>query len=229
MTEFPVSPVLPEDMLARCALLPLKPDEAVLIGRRVRLQPLDLERDVPLLHVRSNGSPAQMGVRSIDAYDADALVWRYMSVGPFADEAALRDSLREQVNAPDRLALCVIDRDSESPVGVVNLMSNSPANLSIELGSIWYSPLAQGTGANSEAAYLMLLHVFSLGYRRVVWKCDALNARSRAAAQRIGFQFEGIHEQHMILKGRNRDTAWFRILDSEWANVRAGLELLVAE
>jgi RimJ/RimL family protein N-acetyltransferase len=103
-------------------------------------------------------------------------------------------------------------------------MSNKPQHLSIELGNIWYSPLAQKTGANTEATYLMLNHVFNLGYRRVIWKCDALNTRSRRSALRLGFQFEGIHEQHLIVKGRNRDTAWFRILDNEWDAVRQQLE-----
>lgn len=224
MTDFPLNPPLPDDVLARSAALPLKPEPVVLTGKIVRLQPLDLDRDAPILFARSNGQPARMGDRSVDAYDADTLIWRYMNGGPFADEAALRGWLRPQIDGQDRLALTVYDLATDSPVGVANLMSNSPANLSIELGSIWYSPLAQKTGANIEAAYLMLRHVFDLGYRRVVWKCDALNARSRAAALKLGFQFEGIHAYHYIVKGRNRDTAWFRMLDAEWQTVRQQLE-----
>jgi RimJ/RimL family protein N-acetyltransferase len=107
-------------------------------------------------------------------------------------------------------------------------MTNTPQHLSIELGNIWYSPLSQGTGANTEASYLMLKHVFELGYRRVIWKCDALNARSRKAALSLGFQFEGIHEQHYIIKGRNRDTAWFRLLDSEWETVQPQLQAKIS-
>jgi RimJ/RimL family protein N-acetyltransferase len=228
MTDFPVNPPLADEILARRSNLPLKPSPVILEGKRVRLQPLDLSRDVPLLFARSNGQAASLGERSIEAYDADRLIWRYMAAGPFADEAALSAWLQGQVNAPDVLPLAVYDKATDSPIGVATLMSNSPANLSIELGSIWYSPLAQKTGANTEATYLMLKHVFDLGYRRVIWKCDALNARSRKAALRFGFQFEGIHDYHFIIKGRNRDTAWFRMLDKEWEDCRQTLEEQIA-
>jgi RimJ/RimL family protein N-acetyltransferase len=226
MTDFPRNPILPADVLARRSL-PLKPEPVILTGKRIRLQPLDLDRDTPLLYARSNGQPATLGTRTIDAYDADALVWRYMGEGQFGAESGLRDWLQIQVNAPDRLALCVYDIETDSPVGATNLMSNVPAALSIELGNIWYSPLVHRTGVNTEATYLMLGHVFDLGYRRVVWKCDALNERSRRSALRFGFQFEGIHEQHLIVKDRNRDTAWFRMLASEWDTVRPQLAALM--
>jgi RimJ/RimL family protein N-acetyltransferase len=117
---------------------------------------------------------------------------------------------------------------SSTPIGIVNLMSNDPANLKIELGGIWYGPIAQRTGANTEATWLMLRHCFGLGYRRVEWKCDSLNARSRSTALRMGFRFEGIQEHHRITKGRNRDTAWFRILADEWPVVDRQLRRLLA-
>jgi RimJ/RimL family protein N-acetyltransferase len=107
-------------------------------------------------------------------------------------------------------------------------MSNFPEHLKIELGNIWYTPLVQGTGANHEATYLMLRHAFGLGYRRVEWKCDALNARSRHTAERMGFTFEGIQQAHFIVKDRNRDTAWFRILDHEWPAVEARLRAMMS-
>ena len=113
-------------------------------------------------------------------------------------------------------------------MGVVNLMSNDPLNLKIELGGIWYSPIVQRTGVNTEATWLMLDHAFRLGYRRVEWKCDSLNARSRHAALQMGFRFEGIQEQHRITKGRNRDTAWFRIVAEEWPAVDARLRARIA-
>ena len=125
------------------------------------------------------------------------------------------------------LALCVRDSTTDAPVGVATFMSNQPQNLRIELGSIWYSPLVQAAGYNTEATYLMLTHAFELGYRRVEWKCDSLNVRSRKAALRMGFTFEGIQEYHMIIKGRNRDTAWFRMLDHEWPQVRQKLEAML--
>ena len=124
--------------------------------------------------------------------------------------------------------LCVEDVATGQPVGVVTFMSNFPEHLKIELGNIWYTPLVQGTGANREATYLMLRHAFGLGYRRVEWKCDALNARSRHTAERMGFTFEGVQQAHFIVKDRNRDTAWFRILDHEWPAVEARLRAMMS-
>ncbi len=224
MDEFPIAPTLPADVLARRSALPLKPDPVELEGRTVRLAPLDPARDAPTLFALTNGQPARLGDRAINAYDADALVWRYMNHGPFPNAQALADQLAGWCAVEDVLCFCVFDQATGTPVGSASLMSNHPAHLKIELGSIWYSPLVQRTAANTEAAYLMLRHVFGLGYRRVEWKCNALNARSRRAALRLGFQFEGIQEYHFISKGRNRDTAWFRMLDKEWPSVRACLE-----
>ena len=219
---------LSDDVLRRRSELPLKPAPVTLTGSIVQLRPLDLAGDVPTLYAISNGQPATLGGREVGAYDADALIWRYMSGGPFADEAALAAWLRAQVEAPNVLSLAVVERATDRPIGVANFMSNEPGHLKIELGSIWYSPLAQRIGANTESTYLMLRHAFDLGYRRVEWKCDALNERSRRAALRMGFKFEGIQQAHYIVKGRNRDTAWFRMLDHEWPAARLHLEHLLA-
>jgi len=219
---------LAADLLARRAMLPTKFAPAAMTGAVVRLEPLDLDRDVDALYAVSNGQPARLGDREIPAYDADAMIWRYMPVGPFADADALRAALRAQVDAPNGLCLCVFDRATGRPVGAVNFMTNMPEHLKVELGSIWYSPLVQRTKASLETSYLMLDHAFALGYRRVEWKCDAFNERSRRSALRMGFQFEGIQEAHYIVKGRNRDTAWFRILDNEWSAVKTRLEAMLA-
>jgi len=227
MSERPFGEALSDEVLTRAAQLPVKPDPVILEGKRVRLRPLDFERDIEPLHARSNGQPAQLGERSIDAYDPDAEVWRYMPAGPFATSADLAAYLRGLDNTPNLRLLCVDDIATGEQVGAVTLMSNFPEHLKIELGNIWYSPLVQGTGANREATYLMLAHAFGLGYRRVEWKCDALNARSRYTAERMGFTFEGIQDAHVIVKGRNRDTAWFRILDHEWPDVKARLEAMM--
>ena len=218
---------LGDEVLARRTALPLKPDPITLVGSLVRLEPLDLGRDVGPLHAVSNGQPARLGDRAVDAYDPDRLVWRYMSGGPFAHAEDLARWLRTQVEAPNVLALCVRDAAFGQPIGAATYMANMPEHLKVELGSIWYSPLAQRTGANTEATYLMLRHAFDLGYRRVEWKCDAQNERSRKAALRMGFTFDGIQQYHYIVKGRNRDTAWFRILDHEWPAVQAHLESLL--
>jgi RimJ/RimL family protein N-acetyltransferase len=218
---------LPAAMLARRQQLPLKFAPVTLNGALVDLVPLEIDRDAAVLHARSNGQSAALGTRTIEAYDADTVVWRYLFSGPFATVSELAAYLRSQAEAPNGLCLCVVDRATGSQVGVVNFMNNVPEHLKVELGGIWYSPLVQRTGANAEATYLMLRHAFALGYRRVEWKCDALNARSRHAALRMGFTFEGIQDAHYIIKDRNRDTAWFRILATEWPAVQAQLERLL--
>jgi len=199
--------VYPPEVLARRDRLPLKPAAVVLRGARVMLEPLDLDRDVEALHAISNGS-------GDPPYDADERIWRYMSGGPFPDAAGLRAWLATQVNAKDGLPFLV--RAEGHPVGVANLIANQPQHLKIELGSIWYGPVAQRTGVSREATELLLAHVFGLGYLRAEWKCDANNEPSRRAALSYGFQFEGIQDAHYIIKGRRRDTAWFRMLAQEW-------------
>ncbi|MFN7925476.1 MAG: GNAT family protein [Bryobacteraceae bacterium] len=204
--------------------LPLKPDAVILRGNWVELAPLDPLEHTPDLYAVSNGQPARLGERSIEAYDSDALIWAYMGYGPFAGLDEFRDYLRSLTAPANQFAFCVTDLISGKPAGVTTLMSNAPEHLKIEVGHIWYTPLVQRTAANTEATYLMLRHCFELGYRRLEWKCNALNERSRRAALRMGFRFEGIQEAHMILKGRNRDTAWFRILAPEWPDVKQKLE-----
>jgi RimJ/RimL family protein N-acetyltransferase len=227
MSAIPLPPILPAEVLARREQLPLKPAPVTLTGRYVRLEPLIVERDAQTLFKISNGSPITFGDRSIGAYDADVLIWRYMFNGPFASLADFSASLQEQVNAATGQCLCVFDLASGRQIGVANYMSNIPAHLKIELGGIWYSPIAQRSNANTEATYLMLKHAFASGYRRLEWKCHAHNERSRRSALRMGFKFEGIQDSHFIVKGRNRDTAWFRILDTEWPEVQAHLERLL--
>lgn len=217
-------PPLPETVLAQIARLPKKPNPVELAGRFVALRPLEVERDAEILYLHTNGQPATLGGRHIGAYDADALVWRFMSAGPFADEGEMRRYLEALQSLPDGLAFTVFDAETSSPVGIACYLANIPQHGKIELGSISYSPLVQGTLANTEASYLMLRHAFDLGYQRLEWKCDALNERSRRAALRIGFRFEGIQDAHYIIKGRRRDTAWFRLLAGEWPEARAALE-----
>jgi RimJ/RimL family protein N-acetyltransferase len=211
-------------VLARRAQLPVKPAPVTLEGRYIHMRPLDLERDKAALFAVSNGQAISVGDYSTEAYDNELYIWRYLSPDPFNSPDELADWLRLQVDAADGLPMCVLEAKTGHPVGVANFMSNVPAHLKIELGNIWYGRVAQKTPFNTEATYLMAKHVFDLGYRRLEWKCNALNERSRAAALKMGFLFEGVQDAHFIIKGRNRDTAWFRILDSEWAGVKAMLE-----
>lgn len=226
MPELP--PPLPDDVLARRGIIPFKPAPVELHGKRFYLKPLDIERDLHTLYAISNGSPISIGDRHHPAYDPDEMVWRYMSDGPFNTPDDMRGYFERQINAPNGAPFVVFDRSLDHPVGELNYMANDPNFLKVELGGVWYSPIAQRTGANLEATYLLVKYAFDLGYRRVEWKCHTENQRSWHSALRMGFKFEGVQEQHQIIKGRNRDTAWFRILDHEWADVRAQLEAMMA-
>jgi len=142
-------------------------------------------------------------------------MWEYMSGGPFRDAAALRAWLAPQLAAADSLPFVV--RLGDEVAGVACLIANVPMHLKIELGSIWYGTKYRRAGVSREATELLLAHVFGLGYLRAEWKCDAKNEPSRRAALSYGFAFEGIQDAHYIIKGRRRDTAWFRMLAHEWA------------
>lgn len=207
--------MLPAEVLALADRLPVKPADVTLTGDRVVLRSF-VDDDIEPLHAISNGRPFKLGGRGHGVYDADEAIWKWMFGGPWESAAALGAYLSAFAAKPDVRTLTVLDRETATPVGVASLMTNRPADLKIELGSIWYGPIAQGTGASREATLLMCAHAFGLGYRRVEWKCDARNERSRRAALAYGFTFEGIQQQHMIVKGDNRDTAWFRMLSEEW-------------
>jgi RimJ/RimL family protein N-acetyltransferase len=221
----PLPEPLPENQQELRRSLPLKPEGVTLEGRFVRLMPTQVEADVPLLYRVSNGSPIDQGGLQYPAYDAEVLIWRFLfGGGPFATMDEFSTYCQRQVDAPNALSLTAFELAGGNAVGMTSIMSNSPTDLKIELGSIWYSPVVQRTPVNTEATFLMLRHCFGLGYRRVEWKCNALNERSRRAALRMGFTFEGIQENHMIVKDRSRDTAWYRILDREWPDVQCLLQ-----
>jgi RimJ/RimL family protein N-acetyltransferase len=223
-TTFPIGPEVAPEQLARIPTLPVKPAGVELVGPRVRLIPLEAERDAPALFAMSNGKPVQVGERSIGDYDASTLIWRYLRDGPFDDVGGCASYLAKLSSWDDILPMTLIDKQSNQPIGTLSFMSNVPGHLKIEIGHIWIAPVMQGSGVIYEAVYLMLRHCFELGYRRLEWKCDSLNERSRRTALSLGFIFEGIQEYHMIARGRSRDTAWYRILDHEWPAVRARLE-----
>jgi RimJ/RimL family protein N-acetyltransferase len=149
----------------------------------------------------------------------------YLFEGPFPDRAAFDVHLQRMAASEDPMFFAILDRASGRAVGYASYMRIEPTHRVIEVGSILYTPVLQHTAGATEAMYLMARHVFEdLGYRRYEWKCNALNAPSRRAALRFGFTFEGIFRQHMVVKGRNRDTAWFSMLDSEWPARKASFE-----
>ena len=157
------------------------------------------------------------------AKDAENVDWAYLPYGPFDSLPALQAWLEEIARKSDPLFFTIMDRQ-EGPVGVASYLRISPANGSIEVGHIHFSPQLQRTPAATEAMYLMMKRAFALGYRRYEWKCNALNERSRRAALRLGLSYEGIFRQATVAKGRNRDTAWYATIDLEWPKLKAAFE-----
>jgi RimJ/RimL family protein N-acetyltransferase len=152
-------------------------------------------------------------------------LWAYLPSGPFTERRDFDAYLMARATAEDSLSFAILDNVSARAAGLAALMRIEPGHRCIEVGNILYTPALQRTRAATEAMYLMARHVFEeLGYRRYEWKCNALNEASRRAALRLGFSFEGVFRQHMIVKGRNRDTAWFSMLDCEWPVRKAGFE-----
>lgn len=178
------------------------PDGRPLAGHHCRLERLDRV---------CHGDDLWSAIENNDS------LWDYLAYGPWPDRASFLAWLDTRVPLVDPLSYAVIDGASDRALGVVTLMEIRPAMGVIEIGHIFFSPLLQRTPTATEAVFLLARHAFrDLGYRRFEWKCNALNAASRRAAQRFGFIFEGIFRQHMIVKGANRDTAWFSITDGEW-------------
>lgn len=155
--------------------------------------------------------------------------WAYLRYGPFLSEDDFRSHVDRIAGLPNQPFFVVIPSSSGCPEGWASFCDISPANASIEIGSIWFSPRLQRTRASTEAMFFMLKHAFELGYHRVVWRCNALNAASMHAAKRLGFSLEGIWREAEIVKGRRRDTAWFSMLESEWPKQRANFEAWLAD
>jgi RimJ/RimL family protein N-acetyltransferase len=157
--------------------------------------------------------------------DADADLWAWMPYGPFPTRESFDAHMAALEASEDPLVFAIIDKSTSLAVGNATLMRIDEPNRVIEVGGIVFSPRLQRKRGATEAMYLMARYVFdNLGYRRYEWKCNALNAPSRAAALRLGFTYEGLFRQHMIVKGRNRDTTWFSMLDSEWPARKTAFE-----
>jgi len=151
----------------------------------------------------------------------DPTVWTYLYEGPFGDIAAYQTDLEARAASDDPLFFVITDAHDGRPLGMLSYLSIVPEHGSIEIGHIWFGPELKRTPAATEAIYLLAAHAFDeLGYRRLEWKCNALNSPSRAAAERFGFVFEGVFLNHRVVKGRNRDTAWYAITDRRWPAVR---------
>jgi len=188
------------------------PPLTAMTGRFCRVEPL-----VPAAHAAD--------LFAANAQDRDGRNWTYLGVDGFTDPAAYRTWLDKMAAGSDPLFHAIIDLATGKAVGIASYLRIDPANGVIEVGHINYSPLLQQTPAATEAMFLMMRRAFDeLGYRRYEWKCDDRNGPSRAAAQRLGFTYEGTFRQALVYKDRNRDTAWFSITDGEWPAVKAAFE-----
>lgn len=184
-----------------------RPAREAMQGRFCRLEPVDV---------------ATHGRALFDAnrLDSEGGMWTYMAYGPFATFDEYRSWLEASAQSEDPLFFAIVDGTSGKAAGLASFLRINPASGSIEVGHLAYSPLLQRTAAATEAMFLMMQRAFELGYRRYEWKCNALNAPSRAAALRLGFQYEGTFRQAEVHKGRTRDSAWFSIIDKEWPALR---------
>jgi RimJ/RimL family protein N-acetyltransferase len=190
-----------------------RPERVTLRGRWITLTPLDSHKHAVSLYDASNGDPERESV------------WDYLFDGPFRSLQDFRANLERKAQSEDPLFFAVVDHATGRALGYQTLMRIDSANRVIEVGNIMYAPAMQRTPAATEAQYLFARYVFDkLGNRRYEWKCNNLNAPSKRAAERLGFAFEGVFRQHMIVKGRNRDTAWFAMLDSEWPARKTAFE-----
>lgn len=192
---------------------PARLPDVELEGKVVRLQPINLHADLEELYAASNGAP----LLSAGPYDSNDSIWRYMPIGPFSSLEAFSTTLTALVGTPDLTCYTLVHVASGTKIGSLSFMTHVPEMRRLEIGMIWITPAMQGTVAVKEAVFLMLQHAFeTLRYRRVEWKCNAHNVRSRRLAARLGFSFEGVFRNHMIVKGANRDTAYFSITDADW-------------
>ena len=194
------------------ALSGLRPSATMIVGTTAQLEPIDPAAHSAELFAASHGDEAALRI------------WDYLGYGPFADQAAFNLWAEASAASIDPLYFAVRDLQSGRVGGVISYLNIAPSNGSIEIGHIWLAPFLQNSRQGSEALYLSMANAFVLSYRRLEWKCNSLNAASRQAAARLGFAYEGTFYQHMISKDRNRDTAWFSILDYEWPPIQANFQ-----
>lgn len=210
MTTDSVDPDRPFGPVVAGFTPPPPPGPARLDGRFVTLERLSAQSHADALDSENRGNDA---------------VWDYLGYGPFADTDAYREWQAAMALSTDPFFYALRARDSGRVAGVAAYLRIDRVNGVIEIGHIQIAPAFQRGPVASEAIMLMIGWAFEAGYRRVEWKCDALNAPSRRAALRYGFTFEGIFRKHMIYKGRNRDTAWYAITDDDWPHLRRAYDL----
>ncbi|NBC32243.1 MAG: GNAT family N-acetyltransferase [Alphaproteobacteria bacterium] len=197
-------------------IAPVRPQSRALTGRFGGVAPIDADRHAAALYAAGH----EAGGRET--------IWTYKMTGPFDSAAAMRDWLTGCAACEDPLFFAVLDAAATAQ-GMAALLNLRPDFGAVELGHVWFATAHQRSRAATEALVLLMRHVFdACGYRRLEWKCDAANQASRRAALRLGFRFEGVFLNHMVIRGRNRDTAWYSLLDGEWPGVRAATDAWLA-
>jgi RimJ/RimL family protein N-acetyltransferase len=194
-----------------------RPSRAPIRGSHVLVRPVDAATDAEPLYAVSH-PPA-----------GDAAIWTYLPDGPYESADDLRRMLEWAETSDDPMFFTLAALPGERPLGIASYLRITPDHGVVEIGHIWFGSPLQRTTAATEAIYLLARHIFDdLGYRRLEWKCNALNAASRRAAERFGFTFEGVFRNAQVVKGRNRDTAWYAITDDDWPAIRRGFEAWLA-
>jgi RimJ/RimL family protein N-acetyltransferase len=194
-----------------------RPTRSPLRGAHVLLRQVDAVADAQALYGVSHPP------------DGDPAIWTYLPYGPYEQPSRMHDLLDWAASSDDPLFFTLAELPDERPAGMASYLRITPEFGVIEIGHIWFGTRLQRTTAATEAIYQLSRHAFDdLGYRRLEWKCNALNSASRRAAERFGFRFEGVFRQHMVVKGRNRDSAWYAITDGEWPAVRRAYETWLA-
>jgi len=189
------------------------PEKSFMVGHYCKLEALSIDAHAEAL---------------FDAFsqDKEHKNWTYLPYGPFESSEDFKEWLKNTSSGNDPQFYAIINQQNNAVMGVASYLKINPEHGVIEVGHVHFSPKLQRTPIATEAMYLMMQYVFDeLGYRRYEWKCNALNEKSRNAALRFGFSFEGVFRQALVVKGRNRDTAWYSMLDSEWPQAKKAFEL----
>lgn len=191
-------------------ILDLKPAKnplyAIFHGKHVIVNKLDPSKDLDQLYLKTHGNVER------------EKVWAYLPYGPFISVDEMKQFYQKEMERPNKLVFVIYDKKTQMPIGLTALVDINPEMASIEIGSVLYCPEFQKTAANTETIYFLAKHCFEeLGYRRIAWRCNNNNLASKKAAIRLGFEFEGIFYNHMIVKNENRDTAWFGLISDRWS------------
>ena len=214
---------LPEDVLSK-RNLPLKPDPLEFFGRYIKVLPIDIERDSKDLYEISNGSAFTRYGKSVEAYEPNDTIWRFTGQRPPTNLRDFTNYLKDVKDLPDAQFFCIFDAIDNYQIGVCAYRNNEPEHLKMDIGFVWLSPIAQGTMAATEMGFLLLNHIFELGYRRAHWALFIENIRSWKLATKIGFSFEFIQKKFSVCKNRSWNLTYLKILDHEWPESKRKLQ-----